>query len=83
MDYVKAIKDERKRLGVTQEMLADVAGVSVSSIKLIEQGKMNPTIQMLELLLDCLGLELIVRQKESYVKYEDVSAQASINTQKA
>lgn len=83
MDYIKAIKDERKRLGVTQEMLADVAGVSVSSIKLIEQGKMNPTIQMLELLLDCLGLELTVKQKESYVKYEDVSAQASINTQKA
>lgn len=83
MDYIKAIKDERKRLGVTQEMLADVAGVSVSSIKFIEQGKMNPTIQMLELLLDCLGLELIVRQKESYVKYEDVSVQASINTQKA
>lgn len=83
MDYIKAIKDERKRLGVTQEMLADVAGVSVSSIKLIEQGKMNPTIQMLELLLDCLGLELIVKQKESYVKYEDVSAQTSINTQKA
>ncbi len=83
MDYIKAIKDERKRLGVTQEMLADVAGVSVSSIKLIEQGKMNPTIQMLELLLDCLGLELIVKQKESYVKYEDMSAQTSINTQKA
>lgn len=83
MDYIKAIKDERKRLGVTQEMLADVAGVSVSSIKLIEQGKMNPTIQMLELLLDCLGLELTVKQKESYVKYEDVSAQTSINTQKA
>lgn len=83
MDYIKAIKDERKRLGVTQEMLADVAGVSVSSIKLIEQGKMNPTIQMLELLLDCLGLELTVKQKESYVKYEDMSAQTSINTQKA
>lgn len=83
MDYIKAIKDERKRLGVTQEMLADVAGVSVSSIKFIEQGKMNPTIQMLELLLDCLGLELTVKQKESYVKYEDVSAQTSINTQKA
>lgn len=83
MDYIKAIKDERKRLGVTQEMLADVAGVSVSSIKLIEQGKMNPTIQMLELLMDCLGLELTVKQKESYVKYEDMSAQTSINTQKA
>lgn len=83
MDYIKAIKDERKRLGVTQEMLADVAGVSVSSIKLIEQGKMNPTIQMLELLLDCLGLELTVKQKESYVKYEDMSVQTSINTQKA
>lgn len=83
MDYIKAIKDERKRLGGTQEMLADVAGVSVSSIKFIEQGKMNPTIQMLELLLDCLGLELTVKQKESYVKYEDVSAQTSINTQKA
>ena len=65
------IRNRRKELGMTQEELADVAGVSLSSVKLIEQGKMNPTIQMMDTLMDCLGMEIIVRPKEAYMEYKE------------
>lgn len=64
MEYGKIIKDRRKAIGVTQEQLADVSGVSLSYIKLVEANKANPTVSMLETLLDCLGLEIIVRIKQ-------------------
>jgi len=64
IDCGKILKETRKRVGVTQEELADVAGVSVNSVKLIEQGKMNPTVQMFDLLMDCLGMEICVNIKQ-------------------
>lgn len=64
MDYGSLIKDRRKEIGVTQEQLADVSGVSLSYIKLVEANKANPTISVLETLLDCLGFEIIVRIKQ-------------------
>ncbi|MCQ2973432.1 MAG: helix-turn-helix domain-containing protein [Bacteroidales bacterium] len=64
IDCGKILKETRKKIGVTQEELADVAGVSINSIKLIEQGKMNPTVQMFDLIMDCLGMEIIVNQKQ-------------------
>lgn len=65
MDWGALIKNKRKEIGVTQEQLADVSGVSLSYIKLIESNKVNPTISMIENLMDCLGLEIKVAQKES------------------
>lgn len=70
MDCAKLLKETRKQVGVTQEELADVAGVSISSVKLIEQGKMNPTMQMMDVLMDCLGMEIIVRPKEKFIEYK-------------
>lgn len=64
MEYGKIIKDRRKAIGVTQEQLADVSGVSLSYIKLVEANKANPTISVVETLLDCLGLEINVRLKQ-------------------
>ena len=64
MEYGSLIKDRRKEIGVTQEQLADVSGVSLSYIKLVEANKANPTISVLETLLDCLGLEFIVQLKQ-------------------
>lgn len=63
MEYNVIIKERRKSIGVTQEQLADVAGISLSYLKMIEQGKTNPTIKMVESLLDCLGMELSVKLK--------------------
>ena len=70
IDCAKLLKETRKNAGVTQEELADVAGVSISSVKLIEQGKMNPTMQMMDILMDCLGMEIVVRAKEMFVEYK-------------
>ncbi len=64
IDCGKILKEARRRVGVTQEELADVAGVSINSVKLIEQGKMNPTVQMFDLLMDCLGMEISVSIKQ-------------------
>lgn len=64
IDCGKILKEARRRVGVTQEELADVAGVSINSVKLIEQGKMNPTMQMFDLLMDCLGMEISVSIKQ-------------------
>lgn len=64
MDFGRIIKDRRKEIGVTQEQLADVSGVSLSYIKLVEANKANPTVSVLEILLDCLGFDLKVQLKE-------------------
>lgn len=64
IDCGKILREARRRVGVTQEELADVAGVSINSVKLIEQGKMNPTMQMFDLLMDCLGMEISVAIKQ-------------------
>lgn len=64
IDCGKILREARRRVGVTQEELADVAGVSINSVKLIEQGKMNPTMQMFDLLMDCLGMEISVSIKQ-------------------
>lgn len=69
IDCAKILKEVRKSVGVTQEELADVAGVSISSVKLIEQGRMNPTMQMMDVLMDCLGMEIVVRPRETYIEY--------------
>lgn len=60
MNIGKILKERRKNVGVTQEQLADVAGISLSHLKLIEQGKTNPTLQVVETLLDCLGMEISI-----------------------
>lgn len=70
MEYGKLIKERRREIGVTQEQLSDVSGVSLSYIKLVEAGKANPTVSVLETLLDCLGLEIAVQLKQLKVNAE-------------
>jgi predicted nucleotidyltransferase len=40
--------------------LADTAGVAVSTVTRIEKGEMNPTVAMLERLLDAAGADLLI-----------------------
>lgn len=58
IDYSQIIKARRKQLGVTQDELADVAGVSLSFIKKIEQGRTNPSISVLHNIVEALGMEI-------------------------
>lgn len=55
---LKVLKDRREALKVTQEHLAELSGVGLRTLKSIESGKGNPTIETLTKLADVLGLEL-------------------------
>ena len=58
------IREKRKSIHVTQEELALATGVSLSFFKLIEQGKANPSISVLENIIDALGYEIQIVQKQ-------------------
>jgi transcriptional regulator with XRE-family HTH domain len=60
------IKKRRKLLKIIQPDLAEIAGISVRSLKEIESGKGNPTLSQLLKLLDAPGLKIIVKSKKEY-----------------
>lgn len=59
----KAIKDRRKKLGVNQQTLADLASVAVNTVVAIERGEGNPQLATLLTILDTLGLQLDINTK--------------------
>ena len=58
------IKVRREELQVTQEVLAELSGVGLRTLKGIESGKANPTLETLIKILDVLGLEIKLGIKE-------------------
>ena len=54
----KQIKRRRKLLGVTQRQLADLSGIGINTLTKIEREEGNPTLDVLNKVLDTLGLEL-------------------------
>ena len=54
------IKARRKILHITQRTLAELAGVSINTLTKIERGEANPSQDVLEKILDTLGLEMKV-----------------------
>lgn len=64
----KAIKDRRKKLGVNQQTLADLASVAVNTVVAIERGEGNPQLATLLVILDTLGLQLDINTKR--LEYE-------------
>lgn len=54
----KFVKERRKQLGLTQEDLAEKAGVALTVIRKIEQGKENLSLQKVNHLLLMFGHEL-------------------------
>ncbi len=59
MKWGKTIKERRSILGISQQDLADISGVSLRTIKIIEAGESNPSVDTLEKIGLALGLELI------------------------
>ncbi|MBP1631372.1 MAG: hypothetical protein H6Q15_2265 [Bacteroidetes bacterium] len=64
MDFYDIIKDRRVLLNITQQDLADISSVSLRTIKAIEKGNGNPSIDTLRKVADALGLELIMKVRE-------------------
>ena len=65
MDFSNILKERRTRLDISQADLAEMAGVSLATVKDIERGKGNPSLQTIEKLLDILGLEIVYRIRQT------------------
>jgi transcriptional regulator with XRE-family HTH domain len=65
---IETIKNRREMLQVTQEVLVELSGVGLRTLKQFESGKGNPTLETLNKLEDVLGLELIFQVKDITVK---------------
>lgn len=63
------VRDSRKKLGLSQEALAEKANVSLSTIQRIEKGNVKPRPFTTKILAETLGLdlsELISNQNENF-----------------
>lgn len=58
------IRLRRKELMITQPDLADIAGISINTLYKIERGQTNATIDVLDKILDVLGLEIHIGVKQ-------------------
>ena len=65
-----AIKERRKKLGINQQTLADLASVAVNTVVAIERGEGNPQLGTLLTILDTLGLQMNIDIKQ--LEYEAV-----------
>jgi len=63
-ELIQALKDRREALKVNQEYLAELSGVSLRTLKAIESGKGNPTLDTLNKLAEVLGMELKLEIKK-------------------
>lgn len=55
---INTIKQRREELQITQEILAELSDIGLRTLKGIESGKGNPTLETLLKIADVLGLEL-------------------------
>ncbi|MBM4149554.1 MAG: helix-turn-helix domain-containing protein [Lentisphaerae bacterium] len=58
------IRKRRMSLRIDQRTLSEIAGISVHTLSNIEAGKGNPTVAILERVLNTLGMELRIQIKE-------------------
>ncbi len=65
---IETIKTRRDMLNVTQDMLADLSGVGLRTLKQFESGKGNPTLETLNKLGNALGMELTFTVKDMTAK---------------
>lgn len=65
MDLRRVIKVRRKVLGISQQDLAEMAGLGVATIKDIERGKGNPSLSTVARILDVLGMDLVFKVRQT------------------
>ena len=58
------VQKRRNTLMLKQEDLAEMAGVNIKTIYLIEKGKGNPSVDTLNNILEVLGLEMLIDVKK-------------------
>lgn len=59
------MKLRREVLSLSQQDLAEMAGVSLATVKDVERGKGNPSLSTVGKILDVLGLEIDYRIRQT------------------
>ena len=65
MNIGKTIKERRALLGISQQDLADYSGVGISTVKDLERGVGNPSMETLRKVLDVVGMEMVLQVKQT------------------
>ena len=60
----ESIKTRRKELGITQPHLAELASISINTLYKLERGNGNPSLNVLNKLIEVLGMELNLEIKK-------------------
>ena len=64
MDLQAVMKSRRKTLSLSQQDLAEMAGIGLSTIKDIERGKGNPSLATVSRILEVLGMEIVYKIRQ-------------------
>ena len=59
------IKSRRKTLAISQQDLAEMAGVGLATIKDIERGKGNPSMETVSKIMEVLGMEIEYKVRQT------------------
>ena len=65
MNLSQMMKQRRAELGITQLDLAEMAGISLATVKDIERGAGNPSMKTVTTILEVLGLEMEFRIRKT------------------
>ena len=65
MTLTDTIKERRSQLKISQSDLAEMANVSLATVKDIERGKGNPSLQTVEKILAVLGMEMTYQLRQT------------------
>ena len=65
MELKDLMKERRKALSLTQRDLAEMAQVSVATVKDIERGEGNPSLSTIKRILDVIGIEIEYRVRKT------------------
>lgn len=68
MSISATLATRRKTLGISQNDLAEMSGVSLATIKNIERGKGNPSFETVEKILTVLGMEIQLKVRSPFDK---------------
>ncbi len=65
MELKDLMKKRREVLSLTQQDLAEMAQVGVATVKDIERGQGNPSLNTIKKILDVLGIEIEYRVRKT------------------
>lgn len=61
----RTIKNRRKELKITQPHLAALAQISTNTLYKLERGQGNPSLEVLNKLVEVLGMQLVLEVKKN------------------